>query len=329
MTAHRRQAAFVEMARDVGRIDVDGEQEGPDLVMQIARELAALLLLQGQQLLVEAPVLRRRLAELPGHAIEAVAQRRQLTRQPATETGAVVALGDAAQRRGETVERPQRAADEQPHQQHRRTKKQNQHERAVGKAVPDLQNLIARVGFDDHRAVVAAMERHRYQRRLAGDADEIGEPAGHLAEGWNFDRRRGDRRARAGQEDTQMPIASERGDQRLEVFLGVGGGAEAGEARLDDLARHGGGRAHLGLDRARGVDTGDRRPQSEAEGESAGDQADETEPQRHGPNDVTSRSDTPASLGEIRRIYPSGARLTAAQPGTSKRMPCASGRSRE
>ena len=50
-----------------GRVDVDGEQIGPDLVVQVAGEVGALLVLQLDELFLEQPVAPAHAVELAGH----------------------------------------------------------------------------------------------------------------------------------------------------------------------------------------------------------------------------------------------------------------------
>ena len=52
------------MPRDGGEIGADGEKERADLIVQIPRDRAAFLLLQGQQLLVQEALLLVQLREL-------------------------------------------------------------------------------------------------------------------------------------------------------------------------------------------------------------------------------------------------------------------------
>ena len=112
-------ATRLDRARDVGGIDVDGEQERPDLVMEIAGDVAAFLLLQRQQLAGEPPILFRHAAQFPRHAVEAVAQARQFGGQTAFQPRAVIAAADRCQRRVEPAERPQRPADKHEDQDNR------------------------------------------------------------------------------------------------------------------------------------------------------------------------------------------------------------------
>ena len=90
-------AAGLDRAGNIGDVDVDAEQERSDLVVKIARDVAALLLLQGQELAGEAAVLLRHPAQLARHAVEAVAQAREFGRQPAFDTDAVLAAADRRQ----------------------------------------------------------------------------------------------------------------------------------------------------------------------------------------------------------------------------------------
>ncbi len=274
----RRRALFLEPARDVGGIDIDREQERSDLVVEIARQFAPLLLLQREQLLVQAMVLRRHPREPRRHLVEAVAQRRELRRQPPGETHAVVAAADAAERLGEAVERSQRAADDDIDQHHGGQREQRQDQEAVGEFVPDLQHLVVRHRLDrDLAGGAGKRERQRDARRR--HADEAHEPVGDAGEcGLLLDRR--GLGAVAAEADAEMAVAGERRDEPPQVALRVVGLAQPGEAGADGLLRHRQRRAHLRLHRAPGVDAGDRAAEQQAKGEDHRHQADEPQAER-------------------------------------------------
>ena len=71
---------FLQHARSGCGIDVDGEQKRAYLVVQVSGKLAAFLFLQGQQLLVQAPIFPIGGGQPSRHSINAVAQARQFGR---------------------------------------------------------------------------------------------------------------------------------------------------------------------------------------------------------------------------------------------------------
>mgnify|MGYP003693650879 CR=1 FL=1 len=121
--------------------------------MQVTGQLAALLILQGQELLVQTPVCCVGFRQSRRHPVEAVAQARQLRRQPAVDAGAVSALPDLLHRCRQAVEGPQRSTDEDVNQQDQQPAEDDRRDQALRELVPDFEDLVTRVGLDGDRAV--------------------------------------------------------------------------------------------------------------------------------------------------------------------------------
>lgn len=89
---------------------IDGEQHRPDLVMQVACEVGALLRLQCQQPLVQPVVLRRDHRKPLCHAIEPGCQTRQFWRTLLRQRAVIITLTDACECSREVFQRAQRTA---------------------------------------------------------------------------------------------------------------------------------------------------------------------------------------------------------------------------
>ena len=88
-------------------IDVGGKQQGPDLIVQIAREVGALLVLHGRELLLQALVLRLRARQALDHLVEAL-----IEAAPARAARAPARARDSRRRRRARTPRSGFAADE-------------------------------------------------------------------------------------------------------------------------------------------------------------------------------------------------------------------------
>ncbi len=94
---------------DRDRINVGGEQQGPDLVVEIARKIGALLVLHRRQLLLQTLVLLLGVLQLLHHLVEAMIEAHQLARASLAHALAIVALADPRERGGQVLQRPDRA----------------------------------------------------------------------------------------------------------------------------------------------------------------------------------------------------------------------------
>ena len=79
---------------DRGRGHIDREQQRPDLIVQVTRQIGPLLRLQRQQPLVQPVVMRRGGVETPRHEIEAVRQPHQFRRTMHRQRRGIVVLAD-------------------------------------------------------------------------------------------------------------------------------------------------------------------------------------------------------------------------------------------
>ena len=141
------------------------KQIGPELVVQFARDLLALDILQRHRALGQPPLVLDRLAERRRQMIELVADRGELGRA-------------ARRRRGRHNARPRcsliaRASDwsgasARPTTSHRHQKQRDRDRRAdleLGDdAVPDLRDLVVRMR-GDHQRTRLAMDRDRHAHR--------------------------------------------------------------------------------------------------------------------------------------------------------------------
>jgi hypothetical protein len=94
-------------------LDRLGEQKWAHLVVEGPGEFAAFLLLQGQQELVQAPIVRIGGGQPSCHPIEAGTQARQFGRQPAADPRLVTAVADLLQRFSQSLEWVERPANEE------------------------------------------------------------------------------------------------------------------------------------------------------------------------------------------------------------------------
>src|SRR5580658_1161920 len=117
--------------------------------MQIAGDVAPFLLLQREQMLVQPLIVPVRLRKTRRHPVETVAQAGQLRRQSAADPRAIVALADLFQGRAQTIQRAQRMADQQVDEEDGEAAEKSERDQALAELIPDLEDLVARVGFDD------------------------------------------------------------------------------------------------------------------------------------------------------------------------------------
>ena len=79
---------------DRGRGHIDREQQRPDFIVQVPRQIGALFRLQRQQSLVQPVVMRRGRVEPPRHEIEAARQSHQFRRTMHRQRRGTVILAD-------------------------------------------------------------------------------------------------------------------------------------------------------------------------------------------------------------------------------------------
>ena len=114
--------------------------------------------------------------------MEAVAQAGQFRCQPAADPDTVMAVADLLQRGGQTVQGSQSAADEDINEQNRETAEDGQDRNALRELTPDFQGLVARIGLEDDRAVIAVTDGNRNLLGLGGNSDELNKPCRRAAE---------------------------------------------------------------------------------------------------------------------------------------------------
>ena len=150
--------------------------------MKVTGQFAALLILQGQELLVQTPVCCIGFRQSRRHSIEAVAQARQLRRKVAVDAGTVAALPNLLHCCRQAAEGSQRSLDVEVNQQNQQRAEHDRSYQALGELVPDFEDLVSRVGLDGDRAVVGVADDDRYAigRRL--DGDETDEPCRHSSQ---------------------------------------------------------------------------------------------------------------------------------------------------
>ena len=233
-----------------GRVGVDREQVGAHLIVQVAGEFAPLLLLQRQQPLVETAVLGGGFRESRCHSIETVAQPRQVRGQPAADPNTVMAVADVLQGSGQSVERPQSAADKDINEQDGETAEHGERRKGIGELVPDFEGLVVRIGFDHDRAVIAVAHGNRNLLGLGRNADEVHKPRRRAAESRFLDRGCGEGRRIPGVPYPQVTVALEGRDQLVEIARRVASVLKAIDRALDRLPPDQKGRAHLGAHRA-------------------------------------------------------------------------------
>ena len=249
--------------------------------MKVAGEIASLLFLQRQQLLVEAPVIGVGCREAGRHAIEAVAQPRQFRRQPAAEAGPKAAVADLFEGVAQPVDRTQHAPDEDVDQQDRQAVEDGRGKETVGELAPDFESFVVGIGRDHDRPVVAGADLYRDPLELRRHPDEADKPARHPAKHRVLDGRRDQRRLVAAQLDAEMAIAVERGDQRVQVARRIIPLPQPFERAVDRLPAHHEGGMHLGAHPPAGGGIGDEASQQETDGEDTATKADQAQPQGH------------------------------------------------
>ncbi len=274
-------AAILYQPGGGGRVGVDREQVRAHLIVQVAGEFAALVLLQCQQPLVQTAVLGGGFREPRRHPIETVAQPRQVRRQPAADPDTVMAVADLLQRRGQSVERPQGAADKNIDEQDRETAEHGKCRKALGELVPDFEGLVVRIGLDHDRAVTAVGDGNGDLLGLGRNSDETHKPCRRAAEFRFLDEGCGEGRRLPRVPYPQVTIALEGRHQIVEIARRVSGVLQAVDRALDCLPPDQKGRAHLGTNRARGVGIRGHAGQREADQQHDANQADQTEPKRH------------------------------------------------
>ena len=98
---------------DHGGVDVDGEQVRPDLVVQVARQVGPLLVLEPGQLVLERPVPGLHRGKIGRHPVESAREPGDLRGPALLDAHAIVARAHAAETRRERLQRSKRAADGQ------------------------------------------------------------------------------------------------------------------------------------------------------------------------------------------------------------------------
>ncbi len=74
--------AVVNTASDRGRVDIDGKQEGANLIVKVASEISPLFFLHSGELFREAAVLRLHLREAFSHRVEIPGRPAPIRRAP-------------------------------------------------------------------------------------------------------------------------------------------------------------------------------------------------------------------------------------------------------
>ena len=123
------------------RVDVGGEQVRTDLVVQVAGDVGALLVLQGEYLLLQRAVAVAHGGKALGHLVDPAAQADELRRPLLGRAGGVVAGPDHGQHVADGAHRPQRPADQRQTTARRRAG-ERQHQGEVEQLRPDRRGVV-------------------------------------------------------------------------------------------------------------------------------------------------------------------------------------------
>ena len=127
------------------------EQIRPELIMQFARDLLALDVLQRDGALGEPPLLLDRLAQRRGEMIEPGADRGELRRAAGLDPHVVGAGFDLRHRLRQRLQRRQRAADDHHRDQEERDRDRGADLELGDDPVPDFGDLVVGDRGDDER----------------------------------------------------------------------------------------------------------------------------------------------------------------------------------
>ena len=166
MRRNFRSAINAGQALDRRRRHIDREQQRPDLIMQVPREIGALFRLQRQQPFVQPAVLRCDRGELPGHEIEAVRQAYQLGRAMLRHLPDSLP-GRPARMRRQILEWPQGASDNCIDQQCAQQCESGEHQHCVTRSPPDFADFVRRVSLQHNAAasIPCGHNRKAHERR--------------------------------------------------------------------------------------------------------------------------------------------------------------------
>ena len=177
--------APVRELRQRARMRAQREQIRPEFVVQFARDLLALDVLERHRALGQTPLFLDRLAERRREMIELAADRGQLGRTAGRGARVVMPALDRGHRLRQRLQRRERAADHRHHHQEQRERDHRADLELGHDGVPDLGDLV--IGMrGDHQRARLAMDRDRHAHGgLLGmnQADEPGRRSARVVVG--------------------------------------------------------------------------------------------------------------------------------------------------
>ena len=165
---------------DRGHIGLEAEQARADLVVQLHGGAPALVVLRGDQPLAQAQVLGARRFERLGERIEPIDQVGELLRLRSRQPHLVVPALEIGETLRELAERIEHAAEQEIQEGDHRDVEHQRGAAERQRVVPDLGDLVLRLGDDLDRADRLAIDDHRHDAALDRRRDQRGEPRRHV-----------------------------------------------------------------------------------------------------------------------------------------------------
>lgn len=213
------------------------EQIRPEFVVQLARDLLALDVLERHRALGQKPLFLHRLAERRREMIELAADRGQLGRTARRGARVIMPALDRGHRLRQRLQRRERAADHRHHHQEQRERDHRADLELGHDGVPDLGDLV--IGMrGDHQRARLAMDRDRHAHRgLLGmnQADEPGRRSARVVVGRPGRRQR----VTAGvlKRDADMAQAAQIARDLVQPGIRIGRLVQIRNDHLDEFAR--------------------------------------------------------------------------------------------